>query len=147
MWKTAAHPNFNPIGQGPDFLPLHYHQVSFGGFCPMKSSESKLSYAKTVSIFHLTAQFLSGLIPHMSYFRQRLAQMITAPSSSRCGSWTRRSPGTRSTWPTTANFGPEVRLVESYSSSEFQPDWPRSCLSTPSLPSGILWRLLSHKVR
>ena len=69
--------------------------------------------------------------------------MITAPSSSWGGSWTRRSPGARSTWDTMVIFGSEVSPGESYKWSESQPDWPWSCCFPPSLPSGILWRLLS----
>ena len=52
--------------------------------------------------------------------------MITTPSSLRCGSWTRRSPGTCSTWTTTVNFRPEVSVGEIYKSCKFQHHWLRS---------------------
>ena len=126
MGKATSDPSFNSIGQGPEVVPHHSSQVSFGGYCPIKSGESRWSYAKSVSRFHKSAEFLSDLIPHLLYFMAKFVQMITAPSSSRCGSWSKRSPGARPTRPTTASFGSEVSLEGNYKSSEFQPDWPRS---------------------
>ena len=67
--KATSDPSFNLIGQGPDVVPHLCPQVSFGGFCPSISGDSIWSYAKTKSIFHLNAEFLINLIPHLLYFR------------------------------------------------------------------------------
>ena len=106
--------------------PISILRCPLDAIYPILSGKSRWSYAKSVSRFHKSAEFLSDLIPHLLYFRAKFAQMITAPSSSRCGSWSKRSPGARPTRPTTASFGSEVSPEGNYKSSEFQPDWPRS---------------------